>query len=475
MHRNFFSYLLLFCSCLVIAQTDSLQVEVDTVYVEIDTLEVAYSSGISNVKALDSFFRKLDQLLQGKTQKVSIVHIGDSHIQADIFSGRLRTLFQQHFGHAGRGLVFPHNLAKSNGASDLRFQSDITWESQRNIHQNTGNPVGISGFALFTKQDSFYIDLQLKSPADAFQSVKVLTPGNASMFQVATSSTIVKKEVKLPQVATHTIKSGENLSVIASKYNTTVKQIQVANGLKNTMIRAGQKLVIPSAATQTASVDSRSFEPITLDKQTDHHLFTSDTLRQQLFIIPHVKDSIFALNGLILENNQPGVLYHTIGVNGAKASDYLKFPLFIEQLGVLQPDLVILSLGTNESFDKLNEQEFKNQMSLLVASIQKVAPDTAVLLTTPPPSLFKKKFPNTFAAAYSKVILEQADSWQVGVWDLFSHWGGLYGVPQLAKRGLIAADRVHYTRNGYDLKGVELFEALKSACEQFKEPKTNPE
>ncbi|MFN4199319.1 MAG: peptidoglycan-binding protein, partial [Flavobacterium sp.] len=134
-----------------------------------------------------------------------------------------------------------------------------------------------------------------------------------------------------------------------------------------------------------------------------------------------------------------------------------------------------LSLGTNESFDKLNEQEFKNQMSLLVASIQKVAPETAVLLTTPPPSLFKKKFPNTFAAAYSKVILEQAESWQVGVWDLFSHWGGLYGVPQLAKRGLIAADRVHYTRNGYDLQGVELFEALKTAYEHYKEPKTNPE
>ncbi|MFN3640242.1 MAG: GDSL-type esterase/lipase family protein, partial [Flavobacterium sp.] len=250
---------------------------------------------------------------------------------------------------------------------------------------------------------------------------------------------------------------------IAAKYNTTVKQIQSANGLKNTMIRAGQKLVIPVATTQSSSVDVKAFNPIALEKKDGYHLFTSDSLRQQLYLIPHEKDSIYTLNGLILENNQPGIVYHTIGVNGAKASDFLKFPLFFEQLQTLKPDLIIISLGTNESFDKLNEQEFKNQLQQFLKSLRAIAPETAFLITTPPPSLFKRKFPNTFAAAYSTLILEHSETWNIGVWDVFTNWGGLYGVPQLAKRGLIAADRVHYTRSGYDLLGVELFETLMEA------------
>jgi LysM repeat protein/lysophospholipase L1-like esterase len=461
MYRNKIFLLHLFCSLWVSAQTDSL-------FVEVDTLIENSSIGLINMKGLESFFNNLEQLSNDSLKKVSIVHIGDSHIQADIFSGRLRKSFQKNFGHAGRGLVFPHNLAKSNGASDIRFQSDAVWESQRNIHQNTGNPVGVSGFALFTKSDSFYVDVQVKSPEDAFQTMKLLTPGNAFMFQAATTFSTEKKEVQVPQNSSHTIKSGENLSTIAAKFNTSVKQLQAANGLKNTLIRAGQKLVIPSGSTQSSSIDIKTFNPIVLVKKEGYHLFTTDSLRQQLYLIPREKDSIYALNGLVLENNQPGIVYHTIGVNGAKTSDFLKFPLFFEQLRTLQPDLIIISLGTNESFDKLNEQDFKNHLEQFIASIKTVAPETSLLLTTLPPSLFKKKFPNTFAAAYSKIINENASMWNSAVWDLFSQWGGLYGVPQLAKRGLIAADRVHYTRNGYDQLGVELFEALMDAYEKYK-------
>ena len=42
-----------------------------------------------------------------------------------------------------------------------------------------------------------------------------------------------------------------------------------------------------------------------------------------------------------LENENNGVIYHSIGVNGAKASDYNKFPILYEQLPVLNPDLII--------------------------------------------------------------------------------------------------------------------------------------
>lgn len=43
---------------------------------------------------------------------------------------------------------------------------------------------------------------------------------------------------------THTVKSGDSLSVIAAKYKTTVDAIKKANGLKSDLIKPGQKLVI---------------------------------------------------------------------------------------------------------------------------------------------------------------------------------------------------------------------------------------
>ena len=54
--------------------------------------------------------------LESTTSPVSIVHIGDSHIQADISTGTTRELLQYDFGNAGRGLVSP---LKMIGPNDL--------------------------------------------------------------------------------------------------------------------------------------------------------------------------------------------------------------------------------------------------------------------------------------------------------------------------------------------------------------------
>ena len=49
----------------------------------------------------------------------------------------------------------------------------------------------------------------------------------------------------------HTVKSGENLSVIANKYNCTVTELKEWNNLKSTNLSVGQKLKVYPPATQT--------------------------------------------------------------------------------------------------------------------------------------------------------------------------------------------------------------------------------
>ena len=67
-----------------------------------------------NDSSLSGFYKKLDELQNGERDKVVVVHICDSHIQADYFSGTMRELLQRKFGNAGRGLVFPYRAAKTN-------------------------------------------------------------------------------------------------------------------------------------------------------------------------------------------------------------------------------------------------------------------------------------------------------------------------------------------------------------------------
>lgn len=79
---------------------------------------------IYNVKVLESFFEKLKQNEKHNNQKINIVHIGDSHIQGDLMTNEIRKNLQQKFGNGGRGLVFPYQLAQTNGSYNERFYSN---------------------------------------------------------------------------------------------------------------------------------------------------------------------------------------------------------------------------------------------------------------------------------------------------------------------------------------------------------------
>lgn len=53
------------------------------------------------------------------------------------------------------------------------------------------------------------------------------------------------------QLVPHQIQSGENLSTIATRYNTTIGRIQSANGMTDTRIYAGKTIQVPTSAPPT--------------------------------------------------------------------------------------------------------------------------------------------------------------------------------------------------------------------------------
>ena len=454
---------------------DTLLVPMDSVYVDIpvvDSIEVTFTGNdIHNPNALLSFYEKMYQLEQSKSGKINIVHIGDSHIQADLFTAKIRTQFQKVFGNGGFGFTFPYSVAKTNNSAPIRYSASGNFQSFRNLYADENRPVGLSGFSMEANSDDFAIQLNVKDAQFNFTKLKVITPQNVNLFDVSVSHKNIVVERKVPKKITHKVKPGEVLGGIADKYNVSLKALKKANGLKSDMIRDGKVLTIPSKATQSKTSTKTEYIPIELQPSLFSNDYYSETPLDKIAIVPNQEIDYFALNGLVLENNNSGVIYHSIGVNGAKASDYNKFRLFNEQLPVLNPDLVIISLGTNESFDKQSGEQYFANLNQMIQGIKDKNPQACVLVMTPPPSILHRKYKNTFIEKYAELIEENANVKNYAVWDLLQVFGGNKSIKRNAAKGYMARDKVHYSKAGYEKQGELFFEAFLQSYELFKSTK----
>ncbi|MDM1373880.1 peptidoglycan-binding protein, partial [Myroides marinus] len=143
------------------------------------------------------------------------------------------------------------------------------------------------------------------------------------------------------------------------------------------------------------------------------------------------------------------------------------YDLFFKQLRGLEPDLVIVSMGTNESFDRMSGRDFQEQVNIFLAKVKKVAPHASVLLTTPPPSYFSKDKPNTVAAELSNELIINGIDGKYAIWDLYYNLGATLGLSSLRENGMLSKDLVHYTVKGYEYTGDLFYEALIDAYNQF--------
>src|SRR5882762_5858795 len=107
---------------------------------------------IINSSALSVFFEKLYQLKKTKKGTISIVHIGDSHIQADLLTHAVRQLLQKQFGNAGRGFIFPGRIARTNEPQNIYTSSDANWESKRMVFTDQPLPIGLGASTVRTTQ-----------------------------------------------------------------------------------------------------------------------------------------------------------------------------------------------------------------------------------------------------------------------------------------------------------------------------------
>lgn len=359
---------------------------------------------------LNNFFKALDKLCQQHDGKVSIVHIGDSHVQADYFSNTTRRLLQVSFGNAGRGFIFPHRIAKTNNAYSFGVLYSGNWSSNKSVNPNDNGVYGITGATVSTND----------SNAQFF-----INPQKLGEMNYETSRMRVFYE------------DSEN------SFNFNI------SGYDSVQLEYDE---IP---------DGKGTSDIYFNQPIDSFRFN--------FRKSWMLQNNFRLHGFSLENNYSGIIYHSVGLNGAYAKSYLRNQYFNRELSQLHPNLVIVSLGTNDGYlpaSKFCINCFKDSYRSLLTNIKKAAPGADILITTPGDNFIRARYHNQNVEKITEALYDLAAEFDAAIWDFNKIMGGNYSMRAWKSYGLAQADLVHFTEEGYKVMGTLLYDAIMKSYEK---------
>ena len=418
------------------------------------------SQSIEHKEVLKPFIDKLNE-----NRVTQILFLGDSHIQADWITSFLRNKFQEKYGNAGRGLVFPYSVANSNGPDDFTSATNQTWENFRLVYEQDVFPqMGASGFVIGNQKESF-LEIKFKNPEETFDKVIIFNDEkmNGEKFQLYKENQSLSNFVsKSAERIKYTVSSGETFPEIASKFYTTTTKLVQLNG-------AGIKNPVEGNSYQIDKISfnyNPDFENL-IDKIADYQFSGDKTLvqlsePQNIFLMKtNAKNGNTFYGFQFLKNVNKGVVFNTVGVNGATYGDFLKYSLQKEQLNSIQPDLVMISLGTNESLSSITKEDFQKNISNLVSKFKEQNPNLPILLISPTDNRLKSQKIKEIVSW----IEESSQIKKVAFFNLYEATGGSGYFKKALNKKEANTDGVHFLRPGYEFQAEKIWTAI---SENFK-------
>jgi lysophospholipase L1-like esterase len=349
----------------------------------------------------EDIYKRFDDLIFKGEGKISILQIGGSHIQADIYSNQIRQRLQTFYPglNGGRGFVFPYRMAKTNNPYNYKVEYTGEWESCRNIKKGEKYTLGLAGISVTTHDSisSLKICTRENNLVDYdYKRVKIFTEIDTLAFSIVFDPSLIEK-----------IDTNINLGYIQYTF--------------------------------TDYIDTLDFKIIKQDTNQKY----------------------FTLYGLNLETDDPGIVYNSVGVNGASVPAFLRCNILSKHIEAIQPDIVILSLGINDAYGRnFDPNYFKANYDSLVRNIRAGAPNCEILFTTNNDSYLYRRYPNKNGIKVKEAMFELAEKYNGCVWDMFTVMGGLNSIRYWEQLNLAKRDKVHFTKEGYILVGNLFFNAF---------------
>jgi len=391
-------FLLFFSSKIIFSQSDYPYTEhSDYHYIRYDKNKIIFPGDSSDFTKL---FSKLDTIILKGEKKIQIVHFGGSHIQAGIYSGECRKKLQTFYPglNGGRGMIFPYGMSKTYTPKSYRFRWTGEWTTCRNVEKKDCK-LGMLGIEATTTDSSASITLTLNSDYLNYETnlIKIFHDTDKYSYKI-------------------------QLSADSSDYELTE------------FPEDGYTLI----------KTNKNINPIKL------HLEKTNAIQNR-----------FTLYGINLENDFQGIVYSDAGISGASMLSFLKCDLLKKQMSVLKPDLVIISIGTNDTYVKtFYPERYKRHYVEFLNKIKQAVPNAAILLTVPNDCYFHRRDPLPYTADAENVIMQLAKEYNCGVWDLYQIMGGYNSSYLWHKDKLMQNDLIHFTKKGYLIKGDLFFNAI---------------
>ena len=370
-------------------------------------------------EAFQKLYKRIHKISEGKADQLHIIHIGGSHIQADLYTHKLRSYlqFMSPTAKGQRGFVFPYHMAKTNNPLNYRVEFTGEWKGYR-----------------CSRKDSV---------AWGLSGVTAVFKGDVSNIKVKANHKNYRDRVyQFNKLRVFYDNWGDEDYTI--KFNDS---IQILSEIEN---------------------KDAHFKEFQFEKNLDSVSFSIEKIHQ-------TPNSKFLMMGLELMNDDAGIEYTSIGVNGASFARFNRCLFFEEQLQLYKPDLFIISLGTNDTYTtNFDAESFKNYYQKMMDLVLNINSEAAILLTVPNDSYYRRRYPNPNTKTARAVIYDLAKTYQMAVWDLYEVMGGFNSSQDWYENDLMAKDKVHFSIIGYSFKADLMLEALTTSIEQSLglEPKT---
>ena len=347
--------------------------------------------------SFDLFLRKLDTLVNTGGGNVRVLQVGGSHVQGGSFSNRLRQDF----------LSLRYGI---DGGRGLVFPYSAAM---------TNTPSGYSS-SFSGNWESFTC---MKSP-----EVELGLTGIAMLARDTSARVVVDLLPREPHL-------------LQQRY--TFKRVDV--------------------------LGEGEMEPVLL-------LQGKDTLRGEAlqghyhFDLPYYTDWVnlafegqgrFLLRGLYLDKPGNGITFSEAGINGASTLSWLRCTRWQEDLRLVNPDLVIFSIGINDiQGGDFDPDRFKARYRELIRQVHNVNPYCAILFTGINDSWYKGKRVNEHTARAQEAFRDLARECTGVFWDWYQVMGGYGSMARWQEAGLAQNDKIHFTPAGYRLLADLLFDAF---------------
>jgi lysophospholipase L1-like esterase len=362
---------------------------------------------------LASFFYDLQRLQAGRLDHVRILQLGDSHTAGDVFSGYLRSRFQERFGDAGRGMMPPGYTYRGLRQTEVKVTQSGGWVIHDSLKASDPGPFGISGF------------LATSTYAGARMTVSPVAPGG---FDIARVNYL------------HSTSGGPLEVLLDGRFAKVVPTAGPAD-------TPGSLDLSTPPGTQTLEIiaDTPGIRITSWGVESFH---------------PGVLFDSFGVSGATVD-----IFNHWNPL------------LVQWDLKQLRPSLIIVAYGTNEAFELgFDAATYKQIFAQVLRSLKRMAPEASILVVGPPGGQRsisnQKRSPSTGSTgpwetpeSVTEIRYIQHDTavaFGDAYWDWASVLGGTRGFNRwvYSDPPLVRSDHIHFTVLGYEISAKALFNFL---------------